>query len=56
MGLISFGENLPSLQNTVFGWTIIGKMSGKQENNGFCGVATLGDLITWLPGLDEFNF
>lgn len=42
-GSISFGEELPSLQNTVFGWIIIGKLSGEQENGGFCGVATLGE-------------
>lgn len=42
IGMISIGNNLPDLQNTVFGWVVIGKLLGLETNSVFTGVGTVG--------------
>lgn len=43
IGQIKMGEELPTLQNTVFGWIVIGRVSSILEENPICGVITQGD-------------
>lgn len=39
-GQITLGEDLPTLQNTVFGWVISGKVGGNQSPISACGMCT----------------
>lgn len=43
-GLKSIGDNLPKLQNTVFGWVVIGKLLGLEPNTAFVGISTESSL------------
>lgn len=40
VGMQSLGENLPDIQNTVFGWVVIGRVLGLKQNEAFIGVLT----------------
>lgn len=39
-GMKSLGENLPDIQNTVFGWVVTVKLLGLYQNKAFVGVST----------------
>lgn len=48
IGQIRMGENLPTLQNTLFGWIVMGKSAVTSDESAFCGVTLIGDDFSVL--------
>lgn len=52
-GIIKIGNNLPDLQNTVFGWVVTGKIMGESTNRAFTGI-TVKSETTLDRQLEQF--
>ncbi|XP_037038490.1 uncharacterized protein LOC119076010 [Bradysia coprophila] len=53
-GLTKLGEGLPDLQNTVFGWIVIGRHLGLKSNQAFAGVGISNSDTTLQQQLERF--
>ncbi|XP_073821407.1 uncharacterized protein [Musca autumnalis] len=45
IGQIKLAKNLPTMQNTVFGWIISGKIQEEQARNFTCGICTMDESL-----------
>lgn len=57
IGQIKLSDQLPTLQNTVFGWVVLGKASNNESKTAFCGITieegNLGTAIERFWEMEE---